>query len=188
MTKTVRGDEGYAGGETVLLGLVLSAMLLAAATVVARLLGLGVLATVAVGVVVVVVVVAAAAEERQHRRRRRLVDAANVAALADAVGAEPVEGEARATVRPATMDDVADLARIQWDGTAMVLAEGRRYRRYERFEPALRTWLAQAWPATRATCWWRSATGRSWLALDKTGAVGPGSAGPPWPGPPPRRR
>lgn len=95
--KIVRGEEGYAGGETVLLGLVLSAMLLAAATVAARLLGLGVLGTVAVavGVVVVVVVVAAAAEALQHRRRRRLVDATNVAALADALGAEPVEGEAQ---------------------------------------------------------------------------------------------
>ena len=189
MMKIVRGEEGYVGGETVLLRLVSSAMLLAAATIVARLLGLGVIGTVAVAVVVVVVVVAAAAEARHHRRRRRLVDIANVAAFADALDAEPVEGEALGSVRLATMDDVAALARLQWDGTAMVLAEGRRYRRYERFEPALRAWLDQALASDEGDVRVEVRDGAvvAWLALDKTAAVEPGSAGPPWPGPPPRR-
>ncbi len=94
-------------------------------------------------------------------------------------------------VRPATPEDAPALARIQWEGADMVVATGTAYRRYERFEPALAAWLAQALASEQGEVLGEVADGEvvAWVALDDSlDPAHPRGTGPRWPGPPPCRR
>lgn len=183
------GEEGYVDDTTTIL-LLGTMLLIAVAFIVARLLGLGLLATVAVAVALVVLVVAVAVVGNASGHRQRFDEHALGAVFADALA--PGDAEPRdVTVRPATLEDASALARVQWEGADMAAGAGWRYRRYERFQPALAAWLAQALASEQGDVLVEVADGEvvAWVALDKSlDPAHPPASGPPWPGPPPRRR
>jgi hypothetical protein len=183
------GEEGYVDDSTTILAVGIM-LLIAVVAIVGQLIGLGFLATVALGVGLFVVVVAVATAVKASGHRQRF-EHARGAAVADAWAPGDGGPAADVTVRPATLEDAGALARIQWEGEDMAVGAGRPYRRYERFEPALAAWLAQALASEQGDVLVEVAAGEvvAWMALDKSlDPAHPRGSGPPWPGPAPRRR
>ncbi len=83
------------------------------------------------------------------------------------------------------MADADAMVAIQWEGSGLVLAEGRGYRRFGAFDAAMRVWLTMALASDDWEVLVEVDDGEvvAWAALDKSGAQGPA-----WPGLPPRRR